>query len=159
MEAPRSRSGTLRKGFLVFLGSMEHQSTVLSMGTIKLKPGFLRVSRWVKNFNHIHQKQTNAQCWIRLYDLPMEYMGMVNLFNIARGDGMPLKINPTTQRASAFSRVLVGVDCSKDLPKKILVQRRTIGINFFASLYYEFVPHYYHCYGTLGHKAENCRMA
>lgn len=44
---------------------------------------------------------------------------MVNLFNIARGVCMPLKIDPRTQRIWLYSRVLVDVDCFKDLSEKI----------------------------------------
>lgn len=70
---------------------------------------------------------------------------------------MPLKIDPKTQRTGPFARVQVDVDCSKELPTKILVQRRRAGFDFFGNIYYEFVPYFCHCCGTIGHKMEACR--
>lgn len=107
----------LGKGFYhIFLGNMDYQSRVLSMGTLNLKPGFFRVSWWVNDFNPQNLKQKNAQCWIRIYDLPMGYRCIMNLFNIARRVGTPLKLDPRTQRTRPYLRVQVYVDCSKDLP-------------------------------------------
>lgn len=77
--------------------------------------------------------------------------------NIARSAGMPLKVDPNTQRHGPYARVQVDVDCSLDLPTKVLVQRKQAGFDFFANLYYEFVPHYCHNCGTIGHKSEACR--
>lgn len=51
----------------------------------------------------------------------------------------------------------VDVDCSMELPTKVLAQRRKAGFDFFANLYYEFIPHFCHSCRTLGHKTEACR--
>lgn len=88
------------------------------MGTQNLKPGFFKVSRQFKNLNLHNQKQTNAQCWVRIYDLPMVYWGMINFLNIARGVGMPLKLDPNIQRMGPCARVQVDVDYSLELPEK-----------------------------------------
>lgn len=87
----------------------------------------------------------------------MEYRGTINLFNIVRGVGMLLKIDPQTQRTGPYSRVQVNVDCSKDIPEKILVQRKNGGYDFFVNVSYEFVPHFCHWYGIMGYKSEVCR--
>lgn len=158
-KLPRVEIAHMGKGFYhVFLRNSDHQSSVMSKGTLSLKPGFFRVSRWVKDFNPHNQKQTNAQCWIRIYDLPMEYRGSINLMNIARGAGMPLKVDPKTQRTGPYARVQVDVDCSRDLPEKILIKRKKAGFDFFANLFYEFVPFFCQTCRTIGHKTEACRM-
>lgn len=80
------------KGFFhVFLNTLENQCLVLIVGTMNLKPGIFRVSWWVRDFNPLNQKQTNAQVWCRIYDLPIEGRGTINLFSIAAGDGEPLR--------------------------------------------------------------------
>lgn len=50
------------------------------------------------------------------------------------------------------------VDCSMGLQKKVIVQRKKAGFDFFfANLYYEFVLHFCHSCITLGYKTEACR--
>lgn len=87
----------------------------------------------------------------------MQYKGTVNLMNIARGTGMSLKVDASTQRVGYCARVYVNVDCFTDLPEKILVQRKKASFDFFANLYYEFVPHFCHSCRTLGYKMKVCR--
>lgn len=72
----------------------------------------------------------------------MEYHGKVSLLNIARGAGVPLKVDPKTQRVGSYVRVKVDVDCFADLPEKILMQR---------------VPHFSQGCITISHKIEACR--
>lgn len=145
--------------FHVFLNSMDNQSLVLSIGALNLKPGIFRVSRWVPDFNSASQKQTNAQVWARLYDLPMEYRGQTNLFGIARGAGMPLKVDPLTlqRRSGLYCRVLLDVDLLNALPDKILVQRKSAGVEFFTNVVYEKLPQYCSYCGTIGHNVAICR--
>lgn len=134
----------------VLESSIEHRE-------FELEIRFFRVSRWVRDFNPLNQKQTNAQVWLRLYDLLMEYRGVANLWNIARSAGRPLRIDPLSLRKiGSYSRVLVNVDCLLDLPERVLAQRKFDGFEFYALLYYEFVTFYCHVRGTLGHKQENC---
>lgn len=54
---------------------------------------------------------------------------------------MLLRIDPLSlKKTGAYSRVLVDVDCSLELPEHILVQRNSD--EFYAHFFYEFVPHY-----------------
>lgn len=46
---------------------------VRSIGMFNLKPGFLRVFSWIKDFSPFDVKKTLAQVWMRIYDLPHEY--------------------------------------------------------------------------------------
>lgn len=81
-------------------------------------------------FNLSTHKQTNAQVWAKLYDLPMEYRGQTNLFGIVRGVGMPLKVDPLTlqKKTGPYCWVLLYVNCSIGLPDKLLVQRKAAGV-------------------------------
>lgn len=65
----------------------------------------------------------------------MEYRGIGNFLNIARGAGMPLKVDPIAQRNGTYARVQVDVDCSKELLVKVLLQRKKAGFDFFANVY------------------------
>lgn len=130
----------LGKGFYhVFLWNPDHQSLFMIMGTQSLKPEILRVSWLVRDSNLHNWKQTNTQCWVHIYDLPMEYRGTINLMNIERGVGIPLKVDPSKQRTGSFSRVQVDVDCSMDLPtnglcgerKQAITSLQTHTINFY----------------------------
>lgn len=47
------------------------------------------------------------------------------------------------------------MDCSADLQERVLVQRKVNSYELCGNLFYEFVPHYCHHCGTLGHKVES----
>lgn len=81
---------------------------------------------------------------------------MVNLMNIARGVGMPLKFDQRMQRYGPYVWVQVDVDCSVDLPERVLVQRRKVGFDLFVNIIYEFVLYFYHGCKTIGNKIEAC---
>lgn len=72
------------------------KARVFLKGLLFLRPGVFRLSQWVPNFNPNLQKQTNAQVWIRLYELSMDYWNLNFLFDITKGVGMPLKIDKKT---------------------------------------------------------------
>lgn len=59
---------------------------------------------------------------------PLEFRKAQNLLNIARGIGMPLKIDRLTLDwyQGMFARVYVDVDLSKSLPERILVTLKNI---------------------------------
>lgn len=122
MEVTKCGDCSYRQGFYhVFLRNVHYQCIVMSMGTQILKSVCFRVSHWVKDLNPHNQKKTNAQCWVRIYNVPKEYKGTVNLLNLARSTGMPLKVDPRTQRTRLYTRIQVDVDCSMDLPEKVFV--------------------------------------
>lgn len=71
---------------------------------------------------------------------------------------MPIRIDPPSlKKMGRYSRILVDVDCSRKLPERVLVQRKHDIYKFYATLFYEFVPFYYHHCCTLGHKEDKCR--
>lgn len=143
--------------FQVFFKTMAEQSLTMSIGTISLRPGLVRVSRWVPDFNPETQRQSNAQVWIRIVGLPIEYWRPTNLCSIARAAGIPLKIDTQTLKFEncIFARLLVDVDLRNELPEKVLVKRKNS--NFFVSIVYEKVPNFCPKYCSIGHDIENCR--
>lgn len=94
------------------------------VGTLTLNPGLLHLSQWSTDFNPKSQKQTHSRCWIRIHDLPQEYWRPRILFEIASGVGTPISLDdPTRNRIFGhFTRVLVDVDLTTDLPNYIMVE-------------------------------------
>jgi hypothetical protein len=61
----------LGKGYFEFyFSSYDDMRSVWSKGTLNLKPGLLRLFEWTKDFSARTQRQTHAQVWIRLNELP-----------------------------------------------------------------------------------------
>lgn len=62
---------------------------------------------------------------MRIYDFPLEYWRPSNIYYIAKGDGLPLKIDERTlaKENSLYARMLIGVDLAEELPERILVKK------------------------------------
>ncbi|KAF3449124.1 hypothetical protein FNV43_RR09849 [Rhamnella rubrinervis] len=71
--------------FQVLLFSTEDRQKVWSDGSLNLKLGIVRLQVWVKNFNSATQKLTNAQIWVRFYNLNWEFWHPHILTDLARG--------------------------------------------------------------------------
>ena len=128
-----------------------------AMGTVNLKPGLLRLSRWTKDFNKYSLRLTHAQVWIRLLDLPQEYWLGRTLMEIAAAIGTPLIIDTATQKRTYghYARVLGDIDFSRHLFYEIMVQR--VGYSFPVEVEYEWLPEFCtHCQ-ILGHSVNDCR--
>jgi len=83
------------------------------------------------------KKQSNAQVWIRLSDLPREYWREKTLIEIACVVGMPITLGERTRHRifGHYSRLLVDVNLSKPLHDNILVERE--GFAFHVGVAYE----------------------
>jgi hypothetical protein len=135
---------SIGKGYFEFdFSSQDDLRTIWSAGAWNLKVGILRLSKWVPNFCPGVQKQTNAQAWIRLTNLPQEYWSTQTLFEIACGVGIPIDLDIMTRNRSfgQFARVLVDVDLSKRLHDCVLVER--VGYAFHVGVVYEKMPDKY----------------
>lgn len=131
--------------------------SVWAKGTTILRPSVLRLFEWKKDFNMHKQKNTHAQVWIHLIELPQEYWMDRTLREIASAVGTPLTIdNATSKRLYGhYARILVDMDCSKKLFYEILVERE--GFSFPVEVVYEWMSDYCtHCQ-SLGHFVTNCR--
>jgi len=114
-----------------FFASEDDMRTVWAMGTVNLKPGVLRLFEWTKDFNMHKQRNTHAQVWIRLLELPQEYWMDRTLCEIASAIGTPLLIdNATSKRIFGhYARILVDMDLSCKLFHEITVEREGYAFN------------------------------
>jgi hypothetical protein len=102
-------------------------------------------------------KNTHAQVWIRLLELPQEYWMDRTLREIASTVGTPLIIdNATSKRLYGhYARILVDMDFSRKLFNEIAVERD--GYAFNVAVAYEWLPDFYtHCH-NIGHDVSMCR--
>jgi hypothetical protein len=127
------------------------------MGTINLKPGVIRYSKWTNDFNPFTQRQTHTQIWIRLMELPQEYWRRRTLFEIASAVGTPLAFDAATENRTFghYARVLVDMDLSRHIFNEILVERE--GYAFKVPVVYERLPDFCsHC-TIIGHDISVCK--
>jgi len=125
--------------------------SVWEMGTIHLKSGVLRLFEWSRDFNMHKQKNTHAQVWIRLIELPQKYGMERTLREIASAVGTPLVIDNATMKRlyGHYGRILVDLDCSKELFYEIFPKRE--GFSFPIEVVYKWMPEFCtHCQ-NLGH--------
>ncbi|KAK3192977.1 hypothetical protein Dsin_024287 [Dipteronia sinensis] len=110
---------SLGRGFFqILLNSEEDKARVWGVRSLHLKHGILRLQPWTQNFNPNTQCTTNAQIWVRFYDLPWEFWHPQIFSDMARGIRIPLKFDRATLEGDYghFARMLIDVDLSKPLP-------------------------------------------
>lgn len=80
---------------------------------------------------------------MHLHDLSMEYWGPAFLLDIAIGVGEPLGIDERILKKEfgTFTRMLIDIDFSKELPEEILMQRERF--EFLIGVEYENCPAFY----------------
>lgn len=92
----------------------------------------------------------------------LEFRRAQNLYNIARGVGLPIKIDPSTLSPyhDHYTRVLVEINLSNPLPKRILVSKKnadnTTEFEFFVGVFYKRLPNYCSVCLTTGHNDTAC---
>ena len=130
---------------------------IWTAGVWAVKPGHLRLQPWSPDFNPNSQHLTNAQVWIKLHDLPWEYWDASILKNIARGVGIPLKIDQNTLEGKFghYARILVDIDLSKELTDSLMIER--LGHKFFISVEFENIPAFCRNCSMVGHSLANCK--
>lgn len=87
----------LGKGFFMLqFKTLEDMQLVWSLGSVNLNPGILRLIQWSPTFSPSTYKNTFAHVWVRFWDLGYAYWEHQTLFEIAKGVGMPVKLNSKT---------------------------------------------------------------
>ncbi|KAK9288342.1 hypothetical protein L1049_016795 [Liquidambar formosana] len=139
--------------FDIHFATMEEMQRIWASSSCNLDPGILRLSPWIPDFNPEDQTNTHTQIWARIYRLSQEYWHHKQLTSIARGVGIPLRIDDATtlRKFGYYARVLVDVDLSNPLPKVLWVERKDHGFN--AELFYENLPHFCTCCKSIGHSS------
>lgn len=148
----------LGRGYYDFFFSNEtDKRNVWTTGIVNLKSGVLRLFEWAKDFNMHKKRNSHAQVWIRLLELPQEYWMEGTLREIASAVGTPLLIDNATNKRlfGHYARILVDMDFSRKLFHEILVERE--GYAFTLEVAYEWLPDYCtHCQ-NVGHDVSACR--
>lgn len=130
---------------------------------INIKPGIFWVSRWFPGLDPLNHKITNSQVWIRLHELPLEFRKKQNVQNVATGVGLPLKIDPLSHYHGTYARVLVDVDFTQPLPKRILAkmidEKSNLDVIFFVPISYEKLPRFSESYLMFNHGMEGCKKS
>ena len=149
---------SLGKGFYNFnFTETLDRDKIWAAGVWTVKPGHLRLQPWTPDFNPNYQRLTNAQIWIKLHDLPWEYWDASILKNIARGVGIPLKIDQNTLEGKFghYARILVDIDLSKEITDSLMIERQ--GHKFFISVEFENIPAFCRNCSMVGHSLANCK--
>lgn len=149
----------LARGYYdIHFGTEEDMRRVWSNGTCSLDSGIFRLFQWKPDFDPYSPKiQSHSQVWIQIYGLSLEYWHPKILMSIARGVGIPLKLDRATRAKTYgyYARVLVEVDLSAPLPSSLTVERSDYG--FLVDIVYENIPSKCASCGAVGHQAANCR--
>lgn len=122
-----------------------------------LKPGLLRLQKWIPNFNPYKVNSSIAQVWVRVFELPIEYWRLDVFDAIAAALGTLIRVDDRTvsQEMCHYVHMLVEIDMKNPLQDKIMIERA--GHCSFAFFQYERLPEFYkHC-GIVGHPFSRCR--
>jgi hypothetical protein len=150
----------LGKGFFMLqFQTLEDMQRVWSMGTVNLKPGLLRLIQWTSSFSPSTYKNTFAHVWVRFWDLGYAFWEHQTLFEIAKGVGMPVKLDQrTTDRSiGLYARILIEVDLSSPLLNQLRVFCGE-GDYVIVSVEYENTPHVCGACGLVGHLVSDCKV-
>lgn len=139
--------------------TLEDMHRVWSLGSVNLNPGVLRLIPWSPTFSPKTYKNTFAHVWVRFWDLGYAYWEHQTLFEIAKGVGMPIKLDPrTTDRSlGLYARILVEVDFSRPLLDQLKVFRAE-GHSVTVGIEYETKPNVCGLCGLVGHLDSNCKV-
>nr|KYP55068.1 hypothetical protein KK1_001273 [Cajanus cajan] len=131
----------LGRGFfeLEFQNSRDLE-VVLVAGSLNLDLGLLRLSLWQPDFNPRTHKNTFAQVWLRMLELPQEYWSPRIILAIASAVGTPISLDKATsdRKYGHFARVLIEIDLANKIPTQLLVERE--GYAFFVYFVFDRLP-------------------
>lgn len=150
----------LGKGFFMLrFQSVEDMQRIWSLGSVNLRHGVIRFIKWTPSFSPSTYRNTFAQVWVRFWDLGFAYWDHQTLFEIAKGVGTPIKLDPRTQNRSVglYARILVDVDLSRPLLTRLRVNREN-GDTVVLGVDYESVPVICAACNNIGHNASTCNV-
>ncbi|KAL8497099.1 hypothetical protein ACS0TY_020687 [Phlomoides rotata] len=122
----------------------------------QLKPGLLRLQRWVPDFNPFRVNTSVVQAWIRISELPLEYWNKHIITALASAVGTVIKIDERTlsRTMGCFARVLVDLDLKHDREETLMFELE--GHCSFVSIQYERLPDFCKFCSVIGHTTRNC---
>ncbi|KAL8498895.1 hypothetical protein ACS0TY_022023 [Phlomoides rotata] len=90
----------------------------------QIKPGLLRLQRWVPNFNPFRVNTSVVQAWIRISELPLEYWNKHIITALASAVGTVIKIDERTlnRTMGRFARVLMELDLKQERDESLMFE-------------------------------------
>lgn len=121
-----------------------------SLGSAILNPRILRLIQWTPNFSTYNC--TFVQVWVCFQDLDYDFWKHQTLFEIAKGVGMPVKLDPKPADRSLgiYARILVDVDFFRPLLQQLHVSHSE-GDSVIVGIEYETQPIICGCCDLVGH--------
>lgn len=142
--------------------SLEDVCRVRSVAPWNLKPGYLKLFAWIKDFNPILQRNMTAQVRVRFYGLTQDYLRFKIIFAIASSIRIPICIDAITTKImfditfGQYVCVLVDMDLTQTLREKVLVERQWF--DFFVELSYDNLLDFCNHYILIEHNIDICKM-
>lgn len=101
----------------------------------------------------------NAQVWVNLWDLGLEFWEPLTLFEIVNEIGIPIKIDMNTldRKFGLFARVLIDNDLPIDLPSDLAVSRKNGEVMVIEVDYERLSYMCSHC-GNVRHNVTACKL-
>ncbi|XP_060183267.1 uncharacterized protein LOC132613254 [Lycium barbarum] len=112
--------------FVVKFNSLEDKNEVLYSGPHTMNNRPVIIKPWAADFNFCDEVLRTIPIWFKFPNLPLNCWSMDSLSRISSGLGNPIYANActTTMDRISFARVLIEVDITQPLPKKINVKWR-----------------------------------
>nr|KYP45916.1 hypothetical protein KK1_032530 [Cajanus cajan] len=120
--------------------------------------GLLRLSLWKPDFNPKSHRNSFAQVWLRILELPQEYWSSRIILAIASAVGTPISLEKATLQWTYrhFARVLIEVDLANKILTQLLVERE--GYAFFVSFEFDRLPMFCSNCHCIGHINSACNV-
>ncbi|KAK0587194.1 hypothetical protein LWI29_018861 [Acer saccharum] len=102
-------------------------------------------------------KLVDLKVWVRLFNLSWEYWHPKIISDLARGIGVPLRLDKATSDGDFghYARVLVDMDMSSVLPTLVLLERDEFHSSF-TGVEYENLPAFCSTCSFIGHLPNSC---
>ncbi|KAL8485233.1 hypothetical protein ACS0TY_027509 [Phlomoides rotata] len=138
------------------VGCGDDRERIFAKRTWQIKPGLLRLQRWVQDFNPYKVSSSIAQVWIRILELPLEYWNTNILTALASAIGTVIKLDERTASRSMgrFARVLVELDLKQDREEYVMFERA--GHRLVVYIQYERLPEFCNFCNVMGHSTGKC---
>ncbi|KAL8521799.1 hypothetical protein ACS0TY_012093 [Phlomoides rotata] len=129
---------------------------IFAKRTWQIKPGYLRLQRWVQDFNPYMVSSSVAQVWIQISELHLEYWNpnIITTLALAVGTVIKLDDHTTSRSMGRFARVLVELDLKHDREEYVMFERA--GHRSVVYIQYERLPEFCNYCSIIGHATGNC---
>lgn len=99
---------------------MEDRNEILYARSYTLNSHPITMKAWTAKFNFHEEIMRVVPLWVRFPNLPLNYWGLETLKSIGSMIGVPMCT--TRQMRVSFARLLIEVDVTKHVPRKIHIE-------------------------------------